>query len=350
MFEAVDTLPPDLVPLRARCSNNFHENRNMITRRDLIKAGTAGIAMGAFGLRPSHATETIRIEFTLFSAFYSPLIATIAGGFLQAEGLTPVYTVSRPGRTALDSLDDGSAHVVQTAPSQAFNALEKGRQPSAVHFASINEKDGFFLAAREPDARFAWDKLKGKTVLVTPGVQPTTMFKYACYKSGLDIKQLKIVDAHPPQAMVEAFRRGEGDYIHLQGPLPQQLEHDGAGHIVASLADVVGPCAFSSLAAKREWLQTGQARAFMRAYRKAHTWLTTETPAEIARRELAFFKGTDVTVLAATIAAYQKLGNWSPNIAITRPAYEATLDIFQHAGLITKRHAYDDVVAPPPAG
>ena len=33
---------------------------------------------------------------------------------------------------------------------------------------------------------------------------------------------------------------------------------------------------------------------------------------------------------------------------ITRPAFEATLDIFQHAGLITKRHRYEDVVAPPP--
>jgi NitT/TauT family transport system substrate-binding protein len=54
-------------------------------------------------------------------------------------------------------------------------------------------------------------------------------------------------------------------------------------------------------------------------------------------------------VLEATIAAYQKLGNWSPHVDITRPAFEATLDIFQHSGLITKRHKYEDVIAPPPA-
>ena len=29
----------------------------------------------------------IDIQFSLFSAFYSPLIATIAGGFLAEEGL-----------------------------------------------------------------------------------------------------------------------------------------------------------------------------------------------------------------------------------------------------------------------
>jgi hypothetical protein len=29
----------------------------------------------------------INIEFTLFSAFYSPLISLMSGGFLRAEGL-----------------------------------------------------------------------------------------------------------------------------------------------------------------------------------------------------------------------------------------------------------------------
>ena len=35
-------------------------------------------------------------------------------------------------------------------------------------------------------------------------------------------------------------------------------------------------------------------------------------------------------------------------VEITRPAFEVTLDVFQHAGLITRRHRYEDVVAPPP--
>ena len=35
-------------------------------------------------------------------------------------------------------------------------------------------------------------------------------------------------------------------------------------------------------------------------------------------------------------------------VEITRPAFETTLDVFQHAGLITRRHRYEDVVAAPP--
>jgi NitT/TauT family transport system substrate-binding protein len=293
--------------------------------------------------------EEIRIEFTRFSAFYSPLIATIAGGFLKAEGLEPKHSVSAPGKSAIDGLLDGSVHVAQSAPSYSFGALERGKEPPALHFAQINEKDGFFLTGRRPDPAFGWDKLKGRKVLVDHGGQPMAMFKYACFKRGLDFAAMDVNDAGSTDKMIAAFRAGQGDFIHLQGPAPQQLEHDGAGHVVASVGEAVGPCAFSSLAATRAWLASDTAKAFMRAYRQARAWLIATPAAEVAKAEAAFFPTIDPTVLATTIAAYQKLGNWSPHVEITRPAYEATLDIFQHAGLITKRHKYEDVVAAPPA-
>ena len=59
-------------------------------------------------------------------------------------------------------------------------------------------------------------------------------------------------------------------------------------------------------------------------------------------------KEIDRAVLASTIAYYQKLGCWTPHVEITRPAFEVALDVFQHSGLITKRHRYEDVVATPP--
>ena len=44
-------------------------------------------------------SDEIRIQFTRFSAFYSPLIATIAGGFLKEEGLEPKHSMAPPGKT-----------------------------------------------------------------------------------------------------------------------------------------------------------------------------------------------------------------------------------------------------------
>lgn len=293
-------------------------------------------------------SQDIHIQFTRFSAFYSPLIATIAGGFLEEQGLKPKHSVSPPGKSAIAGLVDGSVHVAQSAPSQAITALEQGKTPPALHFAQVNEKDGFFLVGRKPEADFSWDRLKGRGVLVDHGGQPTVMFQYACHKRGLDYAAIRAIDAGSPDKMIEAFKKGEGDYIHLQGPAPQQLEHDGHGHIVTALGDAIGPCAFSSLAATREWLATDMAKAFMRAYRKGRAWLIATPAAEVAKREAAYFPDIHPSVLEATIAAYQKLGNWSPHVEITRAAFEATLDIYQHAGKITKRHRYEDAIAQPP--
>jgi len=62
-----------------------------------------------------------------------------------------------------------------------------------------------------------------------------------------------------------------------------------------------------------------------------------------------FLKEEGLEPKHSTIAYYQKLGCWTPHVEITRPAFEVALDVFQHAGLITKRHRYEDVVAAPPA-
>jgi len=193
----------------------------------------------------------INIQFTRFSAFYSPLISTVTGGFLKDEGLDPTYSISPPGKSAIAALIDGSAHVVQSALSQGLTSLEKGETSPAVHFAQINEKDGFFVTGREPDADFTWDKLEGRKVLVDHGGQPLAMFKYACHKAGIDYDAIDAVDAGGSADMDAAFRAGEGDYIHQQGPAPQQLEHDRLGHVVATVGDPIGPCGFSSLAATR---------------------------------------------------------------------------------------------------
>ena len=292
-------------------------------------------------------TQALRIQFTRFSAFYSPLIAAIAGGFLRDEGFAPEYSVAAPGKSAIAGLVEGSVHVAQSAPSYSFTPLEKGEQPPAMHFAQINEMDGFFITARKPDAQFTWDKLNTGKILVDHGGQPFAMFKYACFKQGIDWKSLTIVDAGS-DSMDQAFRNGNGDYIHQQGPAPQQLEHDGLGHVVASVGEAIGPLAFSSLAATRQWLASDDARRFTRAYRKARAWLIATPAAQVAEVEASFFPGIHRDVLTQTIATYQKLGCWTPHVEITRPAFEVALDVFQNAGLITRRHKYEDAIAQPP--
>ena len=290
----------------------------------------------------------INIQFTLFSAFYSPLISTMSGGFLEAEGLEPNWSVSPPGVSAIAALEDGSAHVVQSALSQGFSVLAKGEIPTAVHFAQVNEMDGFFLTGRAADPDFTWDKLEGSEVVLFGGGQPLAMFKYACHKAGIEFDKLKVINPGGAKAMDDAFRAGKGQYVQQQGPFPQQLEADGIGHIVAQVGTKIGACGFSSLAATREWLQSDMAKAFIRAYAKTRIYMNETPAAEIAAAEKLYFPDIDEAVLAKCIATYQKLGNWTPHVEITRQAFEATQDIFEYNGLLAARYDYEQVCALPP--
>jgi NitT/TauT family transport system substrate-binding protein len=292
--------------------------------------------------------DKIRIQFTLFSAFYSPLISAMSGGFLKAEGLDPEWSVAPAGVSALVALQDGSAHVVQSALSQGFTPLNKGETPPALHFAQINEMDGFFLTGREADPEFDWKKLEGAEVVMFKGGQPLDMFKYACHKAGIDFGRIKAIGLGSAAEIDKAFRAGQGRYVQQQGPYPQQLQADGAGHIVAQVGKQIGLCGFSSLAATREWLKTDMAQAFIRAYKKTRDYMNDTPAAEIAKAEKPYFKDTDEKVLADCIAAYQKLGCWTRHVEITEAAYQKTLDIYEYNGLLKRRYRYDEVCAPPP--
>jgi NitT/TauT family transport system substrate-binding protein len=293
--------------------------------------------------------KKIRIQFTLFSAFYSPLISAMSGGFLKAEGLDPEWSVAPPGVSAIAALQNGTAHVVQSALSYSFTSLNEGRTPPAVHFAQVNEMDGFFLTARAPDPAFDWKKLEGAEVVMFKAGQPLAMFKYACHRAGIDFGKIKPISPGGAADIDRAFREGQGQYVQQQGPFPQQLQADGVGHVVAQVGRQIGPCGFSSLAATREWLASDMAKAFMRAYRKTRRYMNDTPAAEIARAEKPYFPRIDEPVLAECIATYQKLGCWTPHVEITRAAFEKTLDVFEYNGLIKQRYRYEQVCAEPPA-
>jgi NitT/TauT family transport system substrate-binding protein len=280
----------------------------------------------------------LRIMVSRHSAFYSPLIATIAGGFLRDVGLDATYDVLRPGQRSHALIRDGIVDIMQSAVSSNWRLIESGETPRPVHFAQINRRDGFFLAGRRADPDFQWKKLEGATLLADHGLQPLVMLKYAVHYNGADWSRIRVVDAGTPEQMEAAFRAGQGDYVHLQAPAPHVLVKDGVGFIVASVGGSMPEVAFSSLCASAEFLQTGPAHAFLQAYGKAREWARAAPPAEIAAREAGFFPGIDVEVLAAAVEAYQRLGCWSGSLEIPPELYEQALNVFEYAGQIHARH------------
>ena len=285
---------------------------------------------------------------TRHSAFYTPLLVTIGGGYLAAEGIDAEFSIAETPRDVLSGIHGGSVQVAQSAVSANFGALERSKKSPLVHFAQINERDGFVLVAREPDESFSWNKLEGKKVLVDHGRQPLAMFKYALHKEGVDFGAIEVIDAGGPEAMEQAFRNGQGDYVHLQGPGPEQLAAKGIGQPVAWLGKSIGPVAFSSLAASRKWLESSDAEAFMRAYRRAREFAIEMDSDEVASVVGRYFNEIDRDALIKTVKSYQELGCWSPGVRISPESFDASVDVFLYSGLITRRHAYEQVVEQPP--
>jgi NitT/TauT family transport system substrate-binding protein len=291
----------------------------------------------------------IRILVSRHSSFYSPVIAAVTAGFLVEEGLEAAYSVLPKDRTARDLIRKQEADVVQAAVSSNWGPMEKGERDLPVHFAQINQRDGFFLAGRQPDPAFHWKKLEGKSLLADHGGQPLVMLKHAVHCQSVDWNRIDVIDAGSIDEIDAAFRTGRGDYVHQQGPSPQQLERERIGFMVAAVGEAMPAVAFSSLMASRDFLQSKMARAFTRAYRRARSWVTGAPPEEIADREAALFPTIDREALSKSIARYQKLGCWEGDLEITRELYEQALDVFLHSEAISARHPYDDVVVPPPA-
>ena len=292
----------------------------------------------------------LRLIVSRHSAFYSPFISTIAGGFLEKEGLSGTYAVAPAGSTSPSEVAAGRADVGQAAVSASWVPLDRGEIPPVSQFAQINRYDGFLIAARQPDPDFSWAKLLNGRMMYVHGGQPEAMLRYGLFKMGVNLDDVNGINKPTTPEMMDSFRGGEGDFFHEQGAYPQQLEYEGVANIVASVGEAVGPVAFSSLVARHGWLDTDDARRFTAAYRASREWVNTADPAEVARAEASFFPDMATESVAQAIKYYQGLGAWSGGIAIEPDLYEAALDVFEHSGLVGSRHPYDKVVVPPPSG
>jgi NitT/TauT family transport system substrate-binding protein len=288
--------------------------------------------------------DILRITTYRHSVFYTPLIATVAGGFLKDEGIDATYSPKAPQRNLYEMFRAGEIDIMQAAVSTSWDPLSKGIRDIPVHFAQINQRDGFFISARAHGASFAWKDLEGARLIADHAQQPFAMLKYALHLKGVDLNHIQLINAGGPDAMEKAFRDGKGDFVHLQGPVPQQLEIDGAGRIVAALGEVIPPVAFSSLMTTREFLSTEKARAFMNAYTRALRFVIQSPAAEVAEVEASFFPDVSVEAVTAAISRYQQLGTWRSDPRITREQYEVAMDIFIFAGVFKERYAYEDVV------
>jgi len=281
------------------------------------------------------------------SAFYTPYLMTMAGGYLKNAGFEVNYTLQTPDNLARERLLDGSCDVSQSAVAAGFASLENNQPDNIRHFAQINSRDGFFIASRHTITNFSWQDLIGKSLLADHFFQPLAMLKFALHKNNIEWSSINVIDAGDVNQIDQSFRNGTGDFVHQQGPAPQQLEADGIASVVASVGDAIGPIAFSSLCATNEWLQSDISTVFFDIYKTSLLQCQQSKASDIAQQlqQYGFFNDIQFQVLSNTIATYQTLGCWNHNGSIAQIEYQTLLDVFEFSRFISKRHPFEALVS-----
>tara|TARA_B100000029_G_scaffold287029_1_gene280749 strand:+ start:7997 stop:8854 length:858 start_codon:yes stop_codon:yes gene_type:complete len=277
------------------------------------------------------------------SAFYSPLIATISGNFLDQYGISASYHIADKGNT-IEEVGNGNMDIGQAAVSGSWSYLENIQKPPVTHFAQINSYDGFFILGRKELDFFSWNEItKGKFLFVHGG-QPEAMLRYALSKKGIDLDRVDKIFSNGGEEMMKQWDDGIADFFHEQGAYPQQLEYENKGKILGSVGQVIGPVAFSSLICSWDWVRSDIYYKFIEAYAKAREWVNTAEPFEVAEIERDYFPNISIESISKAIEFYQKLGTWDKDIKIEPELYEKALDVFEFSNLIKSRYDYDDVV------
>ena len=285
----------------------------------------------------------LKIMVSRHSAFYSPLIATISGNFLDQYGISASYHIADKGNT-IEEVGNGNMDIGQAAVSGSWSYLENIQKPPVTHFAQINSYDGFFILGRKELDFFSWDEItKGKFLFVHGG-QPEAMLRYALSKKGIDLDRVDKIFSNGGEEMMKQWDDGIADFFHEQGAYPQQLEYENKGKILGSVGQVIGPVAFSSLICSWDWVRSDIYYKFIEAYAKAREWVNTAEPFEVAEIEKDYFPNISIESISKAIEFYQKLGTWDKDIKIEPELYEKALDVFEFSNLIKSRYDYDDVV------
>ena len=296
----------------------------------------------------------LRLMETWRSIFYTPIYVSVAGGFLEREGLDVTFSTCPPQFPhPLSALHHDAADIVQSGIMRSIIASDWGAETVPLHFAKINSRDGFFILGRGPNPfpegsyHFDWESLRGARVIpVGFSPMPWASFQYALRRHGLEPSDLDLRTGLSLNDAVAAFRDGQAEYVHVAEPVVQQLIADGAGHLLTALGPENGHLAYSSFAATHRFLEEREDTAgrFTAGFARALHWLSSAEPDEAAETVSGFFPEVSQEVLAASIARYQEQEQWPVSPVLGRPEYDNLHDILLAAGMCRERQPYEKVV------
>jgi len=292
----------------------------------------------------------LRLMEVFRTVFYTPIYVSVAGGFLESEGLDVTFRTCPPQLGNVSrALDQGVADISGSGIMGSIISADGGAEQVLAHIAKINARDGFFILSRRTDIQFQWDSLRGATVIpVGFSAMPPASFQFALRNHGVDPGELNLIPGLPLDEAVTIFRNGQGDFIHLPEPAAEELIADGTASMAVALGPANGHIAYSSFAATNDFLDRNPdlVDRFIKGYARALTWLRDSEPATVGEIVAPFFPGVAKELIVRSVMRYKDQETWPSDPHLEEPEFEALQDILVAAGMVKQRQAYTRVVRP----
>ena len=298
----------------------------------------------------SRARQPLRLMETFRSVFYTPIHVSVAGGFLEREGLDVTFsTCPAQFPHPLSALLHEVADITQSGIMRSIIASDWGAESVPMHFAKINQRDGFFVLGRSASGPFKWEDFNGAQVIpVGFSPMPWASFQYALKGHGVDSNALNLMTGLDLEESMAAFRGGQGDFIHLPEPAAEQVLAAGGADVSVALGPVNGHIAYSSFAATNKFLaaKPDLVMRFTQGFARALEWLAANDAATVGDAVKEFFPEVDPELIVLSVERYKAQDNWPSEPSLNEPEYQGLQDILMSAGMVKERQPYAKVVRP----
>ena len=290
----------------------------------------------------------LRLMETFRTVFYTPIYVTVAGGFLESEGLNVDFqTCPSQFPHPLSALNHNAADIVQSGIMRSIIASDWGAETVPRHFAEINSRDGFFVLGAQGSQDFQWEEFTGATIIpVGFSPMPWASFQYALRNHRISVEGLHLLHGMSLKEAVDAFQSGVAEFIHLPEPAASQLIADREAHLSVALGRVNGHITYSSFAATNAFLESRPevVHRFVAGYSRALTWLAEATPEQVSEVVAPFFPEARPDLITASIARYKEQQTWPATPHMGQRPYGGLQRILTAAGMVKEWQPYEKVV------
>ena len=284
-----------------------------------VAVGIIAVLLGANA--GAQELETVRLSEVVRSVFYAPQYVAIANGFFEEEGIKIDLSTAWGADKGAAALISGSVDVGFFGPEATVYIYQQGATDHLVGFAQLTARDGSFFLTRDVDEDFAWDNVRGKTIVgARIGGVPQMALEWVLKQHGIEpFVDVEIITSLAFEAAVGAFEAGMGDYIAQFEPALSEIEARGRGKIVASIGAEAGPVSYTVYHARKSVLEEnpGLFERFTRAIYKGQLWAFEHSAEEVAEVIAPFFPLIDHEILVKSMGLYQSIDAWPTSPVIS---------------------------------